>query len=261
MDPNFEAGVDTTNIELYGVNYEGYVWANVSQLSLFGLSGREIQPSPEEKDNEGLDIVPMFFAIPELTFFKMLYLSAGVEQLISIPNIPGIHELVVENPQDINLMLYLSKIKSLPSDVPDAPYQVYSYFELLFTKFKTNQKVNPVTQINFMVPKDWSVDKDMITLMHYENGWNPVNTEVIGEDGDNYYLRAEVNSYSIFAIVQSPPEEVIQPQKDLHAAQETDIPPTSLPATKNQQFELILSIIALLIGLGVVSYLLKKKRT
>jgi hypothetical protein len=33
----FETGVNTTNVELYGTSYEGYVWANVSHLSVFGL--------------------------------------------------------------------------------------------------------------------------------------------------------------------------------------------------------------------------------
>jgi len=33
----FETGVNTTNVELYGTSYEGYVWANVSHFSVFGL--------------------------------------------------------------------------------------------------------------------------------------------------------------------------------------------------------------------------------
>jgi hypothetical protein len=34
-----DTGVDTTDDELYGKNYEGYVWANVSHFSLYGLAG------------------------------------------------------------------------------------------------------------------------------------------------------------------------------------------------------------------------------
>ncbi len=43
-------GVDTTNVVLYGKDYEGYVWANVSHLGLHGLAGEKrskpIVPTP-----------------------------------------------------------------------------------------------------------------------------------------------------------------------------------------------------------------------
>ena len=255
MDWVFGTGVNTANVELHGKSYEGYVWANVSHLSLYGL-GTEI----ESQSEGGYDILPMFDAVPELTFFKRIQLSAGVEEQVTVSNITGIYKLSLNYPENINLMLYLSNIKSLPSGVPEASENVYNYFELLYTKFKTNIKVNPVTQIDFKVPKDWAGSKDGITLMHYDNGWKPINTELTGEDANNYYFRVEVNSYGIFAIVQSPLKEAVQSQQITEAAQDTDIPSTSLQATENNPFILILSILALLIGLGVVSYLIKRKK-
>ncbi|NYT12820.1 MAG: hypothetical protein GKC03_09800, partial [Methanomassiliicoccales archaeon] len=43
IDPSlswvFEVGVNTTNVDLYGNSYEGFVWATVSELSLFGIGG------------------------------------------------------------------------------------------------------------------------------------------------------------------------------------------------------------------------------
>ena len=41
-------GVNTTDLELFGVSYEGYLWANVSGLSLFGIAGLpdEVAPDP-----------------------------------------------------------------------------------------------------------------------------------------------------------------------------------------------------------------------
>ena len=46
----FDTGVDTTDDELYGKEYEGFVWANVSHLCLFGLAGETIpltlEPTP-----------------------------------------------------------------------------------------------------------------------------------------------------------------------------------------------------------------------
>jgi len=43
-------GVNTTDLELFGKSYAGYLWANVSSLSLFGIAGMTYgaQPTPEE---------------------------------------------------------------------------------------------------------------------------------------------------------------------------------------------------------------------
>jgi hypothetical protein len=38
-------GVNTTDVELFGIMYSGYLWANVSGLSLFGIAGLPDEPS------------------------------------------------------------------------------------------------------------------------------------------------------------------------------------------------------------------------
>jgi PKD repeat protein len=45
MDWVYETGVDTTNVELYGKNYEGYIWAHVSHFSLYGVAGEVKSPA------------------------------------------------------------------------------------------------------------------------------------------------------------------------------------------------------------------------
>ncbi len=261
MDWVYETGVQTTDAIIYGTYYEGYVWANVSHLSVYGMSGQEITQPPEEED--GINIVPMFSAVPQVTFYKFIQLSAGEVQNVSITNIPGIYELSLKYPEIISLMLYLSDIKYLPSDVPEAPGEVYSYFEMLFTKTKTNIKVDPVTQIYFKVPKDFATDKERITLMHYENGWNRVETEVTGEDGENYYCMAEVTSFSIFAITLTTPEPgessiLEEPTISREGTQEPT--PEAIPGKLPVPFELIILIFALLIALGFAYYLSRRKR-
>jgi streptogramin lyase len=62
LDPSlswvFDVGVNTTNVELYGKSYEGYIWATVSQLSTFGIAGSmsfmhvEIDIQPGSKWNK-----------------------------------------------------------------------------------------------------------------------------------------------------------------------------------------------------------------
>lgn len=69
-DPHwvFETGVNTTNVELYGKSYEGYVWANISHFSLFGLSGetRPFSVTSGGGSGEGTKptIIPTQFTAP-----------------------------------------------------------------------------------------------------------------------------------------------------------------------------------------------------
>jgi hypothetical protein len=53
----FDTGVNTTNVELYGKSYEGYVWANVSHFSLFGIASEGQAHgggATPDSDNDGL---------------------------------------------------------------------------------------------------------------------------------------------------------------------------------------------------------------
>lgn len=59
----FGTGVNTTNVELYGREYEGYVWANVSHFSVYGIATEGKAPrgggggTPQDSDNDGLSDV------------------------------------------------------------------------------------------------------------------------------------------------------------------------------------------------------------
>lgn len=46
-----DIGINTTNDVIYGKEYEGYIWANVSHLSMYGLFGDEITQQAE-RDND-----------------------------------------------------------------------------------------------------------------------------------------------------------------------------------------------------------------
>ena len=48
VDWVFETGVDTTNVELYGNSYEGYVWANVSHFCMYGIAVGMPSPGPRK---------------------------------------------------------------------------------------------------------------------------------------------------------------------------------------------------------------------
>ncbi|MFB0504600.1 MAG: hypothetical protein ACETWE_12265 [Candidatus Bathyarchaeia archaeon] len=46
LDWVIEIGVNTTNIELYGESYEGYVWADLTHFSLYGLAALPVNRPP-----------------------------------------------------------------------------------------------------------------------------------------------------------------------------------------------------------------------
>ncbi|AKB25595.1 hypothetical protein MSMTP_2126 [Methanosarcina sp. MTP4] len=58
MDWVNDVGVNTTNDVIYGKEYEGYAWANVSHLSLYGLSGSEIK-EPVVPPHDGHRRIPI----------------------------------------------------------------------------------------------------------------------------------------------------------------------------------------------------------
>ena len=52
-------GVNTTNVALFGKSYEGYLWANVSGLSLFGIAGltNKAPPTPDDMYDELRELI------------------------------------------------------------------------------------------------------------------------------------------------------------------------------------------------------------
>ena len=66
-------GVNTTNVELFGVSYEGYLWANVSGLSLFGIAG--------EPDEELRDAIPwMLIALAVIAIVFLIAAAVAVRR-------------------------------------------------------------------------------------------------------------------------------------------------------------------------------------
>ncbi len=60
MDWVNDVGINTTNDIIYGREFEGYVWANVSHLSMYGLSGTEItQPPVDPAPHDGHRRIPI----------------------------------------------------------------------------------------------------------------------------------------------------------------------------------------------------------
>ena len=74
--------------------------------------------------------------------------------------------------------------------------------------------------IEFRVPKSWmeenGIDPATITLNRYHgNAWNPLSTEMTGEDEEFYYFRADTPGFSLYAITGE--------AKSSGAAEETEV--------------------------------------
>jgi len=57
-----DTGVDTTNVELYGKQYEGYIWAKVNHFSLYAIAGLPIIPPPSDDKGTPARIGPSLSA-------------------------------------------------------------------------------------------------------------------------------------------------------------------------------------------------------
>ncbi len=62
LDWVMDTGVDTTNVELYGKQYEGYIWAKVNHFSLYAIAGLPIIPPPSDDKGTPARIGPSLSA-------------------------------------------------------------------------------------------------------------------------------------------------------------------------------------------------------
>lgn len=65
-------GVNTTDVELYGRQYEGFVWANVSGLSLFGIAG-----SPDEEPEPGIPWLLLVMVVSAVVVLIAVAVAVG----------------------------------------------------------------------------------------------------------------------------------------------------------------------------------------
>ena len=86
----------------------------------------------------------------------------------------------------------------------DAPGDVYQNLNIWVgnAAFDDDNMEDPV--VGFRVSKDWmsdnGVDPASISLFHYGNGWEQLETTQTDEDGDYFYFEAETTGFSPFAI-------------------------------------------------------------
>ena len=156
--------------------------------------------------------------------------SAGKESTLKISSkIRGacdVLEVKIKPKETVALAYTISKVKSLPKDVPEPPYDTYRIFEISFVKYGTKTEIHPEGMIKFRVAKPWLEEKgyrkDQISLMEYSGnvGWTEFPAKVTGEDNSYVYYESSVKSFSIFAVVAKP----------VVAETETPVPTATTPS-------------------------------
>ena len=140
------------------------------------------------------------------------------------------------------MQVIVSKIKEPPvKEKP--PGLVYAYYEISPV---SDQGVRAEGNISFAVKKSWIVENrikaENIRLARYNATWEILKTEIVSEDSEFVYYRAELPGFSYFAVISETPSPTPTPM------------PTPKPPAPG--FEAIFAIAALF----AVAYLLRKIR-
>ncbi len=168
----------------------------------------------------GYAVAPALPAPAMVTYSEALTIPANVEMKVELPPTKaeetGVVAVVIKVPERMMLDVQVSKLKSLPADVPKPPAKdVYEILDITFRKYRTNTEVEPAGYIEFKVSKSWITEKGYdpadVVLMKYENGWKELKTEMTGKDANYYYYKAETGSFSIFAIAVKATAPVVTP--------------------------------------------------
>jgi len=106
----------------------------------------------------------------------------------------------------------VQKLKGKPTVITEkSSGMVYSYLDMSIENAKDEDIEN--AEITFRVDKSWITDNDIdtstIRLNRYHDGkWNPLPTQVTGEDDTYVHLTAQTLGFSIFAITGEKKAEV-----------------------------------------------------
>jgi len=200
---------------------------------------------------------------------KIIVMTSDVIDKIGILEIQAVLE------QTMSVSATVSKVSSLPSGVTEPEGNVLSFFEIVFTQYGTQTKVEPSGYFKHRVSKEWlssiGAEASEVSFLKWDNGWIELSSEIVDEDDDYYYFKVNLDSFSLFAVVAkkkvAPPAPPI-PEKtpEMPVPEETKeiITPPATPAPEKpvEGFPIQFVAIGLLIVIidTVVAILVKRKR-
>jgi methanogen extracellular protein (TIGR04279 family)/PGF-pre-PGF domain-containing protein len=247
-----------------------------------------VTPSPSHRPSGGgggggggavVALPPVAPAPVEATYSEAKTVYPNVEEKVQLPptkaEATGVLAVVFKVRESMMLEIHVSKLKSLPSNVPKPPAKdVYGYIDITFRKYGTTIEVEPSGYIEFKVSKSWVTEKgydpENIVLMKYHNGWKELKTELTNEDENYYYYKAETGSFSIFAIAVKPIKPtptvtattppVVTPTVTTPVVTTTAITPTVTPTPPVQTVYYAVAIIVIVVVVIGIAIALRKRR-
>ncbi|MBW2675807.1 MAG: PGF-pre-PGF domain-containing protein [Deltaproteobacteria bacterium] len=166
---------------------------------------------------------------------------------------------VVNTVSDVEIDV--QKLGGKPTIIAETPHgEVYSYLNISVENAEDIDIKD--AKITCKVDRSWiddnNVDRSTIRLNRYHDGrWNPLPTQLTGEDDAYVYITAQTPGFSVFAITG----EVIgaTPTPTIPVAEMPTPTVTSTPPGWQLGFELVL-IIFTIIALLIVIYLVFRRR-
>jgi len=251
----FGVGVDTKDIG----GYSGYVWANVSRLGTYGITGT-VKPTLGGSGDSGVVTLEPYANIAKAeTREKSLRANQPVTYAFTSLEI-GINEISItgkENENDIAV-----KVEALKNTsklvTASAPGIVYKNLNILAGTEKIKEAV-----IRFKVENSWISGSNLagsdVKMAKWDGGkWNVLETMEKNKDNTYTYFEAKTDGFSSFAIVAMPAPTSTPVQTGIAThAMPAEIPSategaskypaeTPKPTPASPGFEFILAVLLLL---------------
>jgi PGF-pre-PGF domain-containing protein len=156
--------------------------------------------------------------------------SAGIRENLRSGETFAFSELTTTSVSSVNVtaastipkMMLTVKKANAPSAAEPPTGDVYEYIEITPQWVGPNQIGNAT--VFFSVPADWleshnATAEDVMLMRYVDGAWQPLETEVIGEENGRYNFRATTPGFSVFAIA-APPVSVIASAEELNVTAE-----------------------------------------
>ncbi|MCG7849740.1 MAG: PGF-pre-PGF domain-containing protein, partial [ANME-2 cluster archaeon] len=200
------AGVDTTN---------NFVWANLTELSEFAVSGELYVPPPPQKTSSsgggssggGSSGEDYYNIVLSETDRQSVFKNSDVSYRFDLEDniVRHINFTALNSAGTVAAKVeVLNHTSTLVSTPP--PHEVYKNLNIWVGNYGWATEKNMAdTTVSFMVRKSWVTDNDIsetsIALNRYsDDKWDRLVTSKTGGDSDYLYFEAEVTGFSPFAI-------------------------------------------------------------
>ena len=137
-----------------------------------------------------------------LTFSREIVAYPAVQTIVELPdNISSRTNITDLKLKALGPTSKLVRVNLSAVNLTGKPF----YGRDIYSSFDLNLSDRNVTlEINFRISKEWLRERnatpDLVTLSRYESRWEDIPVELTGEDWNYYYFKAEIDSFSLFAI-------------------------------------------------------------